>query len=270
MGEKMWLNVFIPVVGMLSIIGIVTYLFYRQKWNRKEKIAILTSISLTFISLVHGMWNAYTTDKTAKLLRNDHESILIGQSETKEMLSGIVAMIDSNYDQPIQNIVYGDEVPDDEITDWIVKNRTDVIYKDDIFFVDMKVRKYGDKEWQRAVVADVGDIVEFQAEYINRQEDTASDVMIRSVLPTNMEYIESSTVLYNSNYQEGFEIPENTITTKGLNIGSYNYQGNAYVRFRTKVTNNNLANGLNQLQTWITVTQNKEALYYYANVFVNQ
>lgn len=105
-----------------------------------------------------------------------------------------------------------------------------------------------------SVNAKVGDEVEFQIEYENLLGETVKDVMIRDILPNNLEYVENSTYLYNSNYQNGKQLPENTVTTSGLNIGSYNSKGNAYVRFTAKVTDKSLACGNNQLVNWASST----------------
>ena len=95
--------------------------------------------------------------------------------------------------------------------------------------------------------------------------------MIRDILPDNMEYVAGSTVLYNSNYQDGVKVTDDTVTTSGINIGSYNARGNAYVRFTAKVTNKNLVCGYNQLVNWANATVNSAvAGKDDASVMVNQ
>lgn len=105
-----------------------------------------------------------------------------------------------------------------------------------------------------SVEAKVGDEVEFQIEYVNLLNEEVKDVMIRDVLPNNLEYVENSTYLYNSNHKEGILLPENTLTTTGLNIGSYKTKGNAYIRFTAKVVDNSMACGSNQLVNWAAST----------------
>lgn len=255
---------------MLSSICIVGYSFYKHKWNEKEAIAILISILLTITSLIQSICNAYSSKNSIQEIGEINKSILISQDKAIEMLRQVDAKIDDKNIDISMNTVSEDDKPDDEVSDWVVKNRNDIIYKDDIFFVDIKCRKKGDKKWERGIEANVGDIIEFQAEYVNRGKATVRDIMVRGVLPTNMKYVEDSTILYNSNYQVGINIPENTVTSSGLNIGSYNYQGNAYVRFCSEVIDVNLANGNNQLITWISITQNGEALRYDTSVFVKK
>lgn len=45
--------------------------------------------------------------------------------------------------------------PDDETVEWLVNNRDDVIFKDDIFDVSITVRYKGDEEWHSFIDASV-------------------------------------------------------------------------------------------------------------------
>lgn len=117
----------------------------------------------------------------------------------------------------------------------------------------VRIKNSGAK-FGESVEAKVGDEVEFQIEYVNLLSDEVKDVMIRDVLPNNLEYVENSTYLYNSNHKEGILLPENTLTTTGLNIGSYKVKGNAYIRFTAKVVDNSMACGSNQLVNWAAST----------------
>lgn len=131
--------------------------------------------------------------------------------------------------------------------------------------VSKKVRIKGTKEWAESVNAKVGDEVEYQIEYVNLLAEQVKNVMIRDILPTNVEYVKDSTYLYNSNYQNGVKLADNTVTTSGINIGDYNAKGNAYVRFTGKVVDKNMACGSNQLVNWASATVNsssvKDAVY---------
>ena len=131
--------------------------------------------------------------------------------------------------------------------------------------VSKKVRIKGTKEWAESVNAKVGDEVEYQIEYVNLLAEQVKNVMIRDVLPTNVEYVNDTTYLYNSNYQSGVKLADNTVTTSGLNIGDYNAKGNAYVRFTGKVVDKTMACGSNQLVNWASATVNsssvKDAVY---------
>ena len=131
--------------------------------------------------------------------------------------------------------------------------------------VSKKVRIKGTKDWAESVNAKVGDEVEYQIEYQNLLAEEVKDVMIRDVLPTNVEYVNDSTILFNTNHKDGIKMKENTLTTSGVNIGSYTAKGNAYVRFTGKVVDKSMACGSNQLVNWASATVNastvKNAVY---------
>ena len=120
--------------------------------------------------------------------------------------------------------------------------------------VSKKVRIKGTKDWSEAVTAKVGEEVEYQIEYTNLLNQTVNNVMIRDILPDNVEYVAGSTKLYNSNHKEGVKISEDTLTTSGINIGNHNEKANSYVRFTGKVVDKSLACGENQLVNWSNAT----------------
>ena len=133
-----------------------------------------------------------------------------------------------------------------------------------------QVRLKGTKTWSESVEAKIGDEVEYQIEYVNLLSETVKDVMIRDILPTNMEYVANSTYLYNANYQSGVQLKDNTVTTSGINIGSYTANGNAYVRFTAKVVDKTLACGSNQLVNWASSTVNSKVTKDDASVMVTK
>ena len=130
------------------------------------------------------------------------------------------------------------------------------------------VRLKGAKEWSEMVDAKIGDEVEFQIEYRNLLNEQADNVMIRDVLPNNLEYVQDSTYLYNASHQSGVKLDGNTVTTTGINIGSYSPDGNAYVRFTAKVVNNDLICGKTQLVNWAASTVNSKVTKDDASVVV--
>ena len=132
------------------------------------------------------------------------------------------------------------------------------------------VRVKGTKTWEEAVAAKVGDEVEYQIAYKNMSAEQVDNVMIRDILPPNMEYVKGSTMLYNSHYQSGVKIVEDTVTTSGINIGSYASRGNAYVRFTAKVVAQDLNCGVNQLVNWASATVNSTVFKDDASVVVTR
>lgn len=132
------------------------------------------------------------------------------------------------------------------------------------------VRLKGTKDWGEVVDAKVGDEVEYQIEFVNMLAEQVNDVMIRDILPTNVEYVQNSTYLYNSQYQNGTLLADNTLTTTGINVGSYSAKGSAYVRFTGKVVDKTLSCGSNQLVNWASSTVNGAVVKDDASVMVNK
>ena len=127
-----------------------------------------------------------------------------------------------------------------------------VVY-DYSFALDTQVRLVGsaDEPWQKEGAAEIGDTVEFQLTYENTDNFTQEDVVIRSVLPDNLEYVAGSTVLYNVNHPDGLLLDTDAVVAdSGINIGAYTAGSNAFVRFTAKVVDEDLAWGSNTLVNW--------------------
>lgn len=126
------------------------------------------------------------------------------------------------------------------------------------YTVEKTVRKVGDTEWSEVVDAEIGEEVEFQIEYNNTSTETQNNVMIRDVLPGNLEYVPNTTILYNysTKGQWATLTPDGDIVTRGVNIGSYvgsedgQGGGNAFIRFKAKVVDTDLACGENFIYNW--------------------
>lgn len=130
--------------------------------------------------------------------------------------------------------------------------------------------KGASKSWEDKVTAKVGQEVEYQIEYQNLLGTTANNVMIRDILPTNVEYVQNSTYLYNGNHPDGILLSDNTLTTDGINIGNYKSKANAFVRFTAKVVDKSLVCGSNQLVNWANSTVNGAVSKDDASVMVNK
>lgn len=127
-----------------------------------------------------------------------------------------------------------------------------VVY-DYSFTMGAQVRLAGDANavWQKEVTAKGGDEVEFQISYQNLETATVSDVMAKSVLPDGLKYVDGTMMVYNSTYPQGFAVEDGTVLFfDGINIGSYDSNSNAYLRFRAKVVDNDLPFGENTLVNW--------------------
>ena len=141
----------------------------------------------------------------------------------------------------------------------------------DAVFVDTQVR-FKDSEdgaWQDSIDAEIGDEVEYQITYQNTSDSTQTDVVISDSLPTNMQYVAGSTVLYNVNHPNGLVLDTDAVVAdNGINIGAYTAGSNAYIRFTAKVEDVDLAWGSNTLVNWGQVSVDKTMLQDHAEVVV--
>lgn len=136
------------------------------------------------------------------------------------------------------------------------------------FVVMQKIRLAGAKEWFASVDAKIGDTVEIQIQYKNIGEVLQEDVMIRDVLPPNLDYISETTKIYNAKYDGS--ILSDGITEQGVNLGNYTPGSNAYVRFSAKIVDVNLAPGSNTLVNWSQAGVGPVTLNDYATVVVQK
>lgn len=137
------------------------------------------------------------------------------------------------------------------------------------FTMSQQVRIVGSKDWATAVSAKVGDEVEFWIQYRNTSLVTQYNVAIRDVLPISLRYVAGTTILWNSIY-DGAIHNEDTIGTIGFNIGHYDANSNAHVRFRAEVVEDFLVCGSNTLFNWSQVYADSVALQDYTAVIVNK
>lgn len=123
----------------------------------------------------------------------------------------------------------------------------------------VRIKDSGDKTWYDVVDAKVGQEVEYKIEFTNLSDVTVKDVMIRDVLPTNVEYIAGTTDLYNASYPEGVRLGD-TLTTTGVNIGNYLAKDMAEVYFFGKVVDKTLSDcgAVDSLVNWASSTVNGE------------
>ncbi|MBQ8984907.1 DUF11 domain-containing protein [Candidatus Saccharibacteria bacterium] len=130
--------------------------------------------------------------------------------------------------------------------------RVKAVYLNNSYTVEKTVRRIGDedKSFKDTVEANIGDTVEYQIHYKNDSTEHVDNVMVKDILPNNMEYIAGTTKLYNTTNPNGIINNDDTITTTGINIGGYNAGGDAYIRFRAKVVDKSMVCGTNKLVNW--------------------
>ena len=131
-----------------------------------------------------------------------------------------------------------------------------------------------DNDFSDQVKAKVGQEVEYRIRYVNVLDDEVKKVTIIDSLPTNVEYVENSTRIVNSNYQDGVSLEDSSVRNKDggltIGIGDYASLGGAFVYFKGKVVDNTLTCGKNQLVNWASSTVNGEVSKDDASVMVEK
>ena len=97
----------------------------------------------------------------------------------------------------------------------------------------------GEKSWVETVNAKSDDTVQFQIHTKNTGSAGIQNLVIRDILPKGLNYVAGSTKLYNTSNPKGLKVSDNVIQNSGINIGSYQPNGDAYVRFDATVSAEN-------------------------------
>ena len=97
----------------------------------------------------------------------------------------------------------------------------------------------GEKSWVETANAKSGDTVQFQIHAKNTGSAGIQNLVIRDILPKGLNYVVGSTKLYNTSNPKGLKVSDNVIQNSGINIGSYQPNGDAYVRFDATVSAEN-------------------------------
>ncbi len=150
--------------------------------------------------------------------------------------------------------------------------RVKAVYLDESYTVEKTVRNVtnSEKSFSDTTNAKVGDTVEYQIHYKNTSTSHVDNVMVKDILPNNMEYIAGTTKLYNTTNPSGIVAKDDTIMTTGVNIGGYDANGDAYIRFRAKVIDKSMTCGSNKLVNWGQVGVGKTTLQDNAFVMVEK
>ena len=94
----------------------------------------------------------------------------------------------------------------------------------------------GEKTWTETVSAKGGDTVQFQIHAKNTGSAGIQNLVIRDILPKGLNYVVGSTKLYNTSNPKGLKVSDNIIQNSGINIGSYQPNGDAFVRFDATIS----------------------------------
>lgn len=140
--------------------------------------------------------------------------------------------------------------------------RVKVVY-DYNFTAETKVRLVGDTEWSDTVKANVGDKIETQIAYHNIGDIEQNDVMVKNLLPSNLQYIPESARLEKSG---DLTVDLSTLTTFPVNIGSYAPNESARLTFVSELVSDDLSAGENFLVSWSQVSIGPKMLQDYTTI----
>lgn len=144
-----------------------------------------------------------------------------------------------------------------------------VVY-DYAFTAETKVRLANSEDgiWQDTIEAKVGDKVEFQFQYLNTSKENQTGVVMRDILPSNLRYVEGSTILYNGSHPDGLNLDTDDVINGGVNVGSYDANANAFMQITAEIVDDNLAYGSNTLINWAQIRVGDKILQDNAQVHV--
>jgi len=141
------------------------------------------------------------------------------------------------------------------------------------FEVQKTVSKAGTNTYSEQVTALPNEEVEYKIQYKNTGTTQQNDVIIKDKLPAGLTY-ENGTTQVATSATNGQWSPttDNGVVARGINIGAYAPNGNAYVKFKAKVTDNDKLEkcGVNTLVNTATAETNNGSKSDTANVVVSK
>lgn len=267
-----WSEIFIIVLAVIIIGVAIIFLKKGKKASNDEKrskfdqIAFEATIFALFISPLIGTAgnvaiSNWIGENGKKVVETLADKLTFDPYDEDKIMNSVPDENEVQISTDDEQVQEGEKLTQDELEKLVAEN-PNIIFKDDIFLVEVRVRNVTadqdkpseEKEYLKSVDAAIGDEIEYQIHYKNTSADHADDVMVAVSLPTNCEYVEGSTIVYNSHNPKGVKNTNDTIHTTGINIGGYNEQGDAYIRFRTVIDDKNLVSGTNRLVEWSKIT----------------
>ncbi len=126
------------------------------------------------------------------------------------------------------------------------------------FEIQKQVSKAGQNQYAEQVTVNGNDEVDYKIEYKNTGTTQQNDVVIKDQLPTGISYEKGTTQIATSSTNGWKPITDDAVVAGGINLGNFIPGGNAYVKFRAKVTDSSqLANcGVNTLINTATAETN--------------
>lgn len=126
-----------------------------------------------------------------------------------------------------------------------------------------------DRTWYSSVDAKVGDKVQFRIGYKNTSDKKQDGVVIKDILPSNLQYVTGSSVIKNSSHPNGAKVLQDYLVEDGLRIGNYSPEANAYLYFTAEVVDEDLVEGTNTLVNWGQAGVGEITIQDHADVIMN-
>ncbi|MDE7282018.1 MAG: DUF11 domain-containing protein [Lachnospiraceae bacterium] len=142
------------------------------------------------------------------------------------------------------------EIIEEPTYDVFVSKPYDINDLDTIGLITVKVREYNgaDTDWKDNIKIEKGQQIEFLIEYKNISKYDQEDVLISNILPENTKYIQGTAKMHNAINANGVEINSDELfSEKGINIGDYKPEANAFINFVVEVIDVNLIDGMRTL-----------------------
>ena len=126
----------------------------------------------------------------------------------------------------------------------------DIVADQPNFEFKKEVRAAGTTDWKESVTAAPGSTVEYQLTYKNTGTTKQNNVTLKDTLPAGVTYVPNSTFLKNVSNPTPKLLNNELVTSTGINIGNYDPNSTAYVKFSATV------NGAEALECGTTTLKN--------------
>lgn len=112
------------------------------------------------------------------------------------------------------------------------------------FEITKQVSLAGQKQYSSSVTANLGDTVDYKVQYHNTGDVEQDNVIIKDTLPAGETYVAGSTSIANSTTNGQWSpVTSDELVNGGINIGDYQPDGNAYIKYSAKITDTSLVCG---------------------------
>lgn len=103
------------------------------------------------------------------------------------------------------------------------------------FIINKMVQLDGGSDWYETVTAKAGEKIRYRIQFKNTGETTLENVVIRDIIPANVNYVAGTTILYNAKGEQS-NPGDGIVSTDGIKIGTYNPGEEATIYFYATVS----------------------------------